>query len=109
MSHANHHGLDGQQAAGLQRVALQGHRQREDEFEDQDPAGDERPDREEQNGIEDQKRENRAFVPVRRNAEEVRLVCGQIDAARKCRMGMLSYFPAKRFPGAERIDVAVRP
>lgn len=39
--HADQHGFDGQQAAGLQRIALERHGQREDELDDQQPAGDE--------------------------------------------------------------------
>jgi len=68
------HGLQRQQAAGLQRITFQRHRKRENEFTEQQPASHHRPvlaagvqdDR-----IENQETDDGAFVPRRRGAEEV--------------------------------------
>ncbi len=71
---SDQHALDRQQAAGLQRVAPQRHRQREDELEQQQPARDDRAvlaAEEHDQRIDDQERDDRQLVPVRRVAEEV--------------------------------------
>ena len=50
-SEANDYSFDSQQTTGLQRVALEGHRQREDKLDDQKPAGHERAGRESHNRV----------------------------------------------------------
>jgi hypothetical protein len=39
--HADEHGFDGQESARLQRIALEGHGQGENELDNQQPAGQE--------------------------------------------------------------------
>ncbi len=69
--HADGDRLEGEQAAGRQRVAFQGHGQGEDEFADQDPAGDEGADGIEENGIDDEEDDDRELIPCRGVAEKI--------------------------------------
>ena len=63
-------GLDGQQSTGLQGVALQRHRQRENELKNKDPASDERIVGRD-NRINNQEAENRGLVPIGRVAKKI--------------------------------------
>ncbi|MNX76637.1 hypothetical protein D3C86_1081500 [compost metagenome] len=62
--HADEHGFDGQQAAGLQRVALERHGQGEDELDHQQPASQEGINVEDDR-IDQQEYDDGNFVPPR--------------------------------------------
>ena len=63
--------LDGEQAPRLQRIALERHRQGEDELQHQHPAGDVGAEHEERDGVQDQKANDRQLVPLWGVAEKV--------------------------------------
>src|SRR5690606_23775245 len=69
-SEAEQQRLNHKQPAGLQRVTLERHREREDELEQQHPAGNEAAGRGEEYGIENQEADDRQLVPVRSLSEE---------------------------------------
>jgi len=73
--HAEHHGFDGQKTARGQGIAFQGHGQGEDEFSDEDPAGDEWSDCMQKNRIGDQKADDGQLVPVRRISQKIFVQC----------------------------------
>ncbi|MNH09138.1 hypothetical protein D3C79_685820 [compost metagenome] len=64
-------GLDQQQAAGHQRVALECHAQGEDELDHQQPAGHYRACHQQQQRIEHQEQADDGLVPARRLTEEI--------------------------------------
>ena len=69
--HADEHSFQGDQPAGLQRIAAQRHGQRENELENDDPAGGERADRQHQQRVGNQKGDDGRLVPVWRLAEKI--------------------------------------
>jgi len=71
VGHADNDGFDRKQAPWLQRIATQCQGQREDELGDQHPSSDEGADREKQDGVEDQKANNRLLVPDGGGAQKV--------------------------------------
>ena len=67
------HCFEGDETAGLQGMALQGHRERENELQEDQPADDHRtvePTELEHQRIQDEERRDRDLVPARRLAEE---------------------------------------
>ncbi len=68
--HLQQQGLDQQQAARHQRVALQRHAKGEDEFEHQCPAGGHRADGHKQQRVEHQEQADDCLVPKRRLAQK---------------------------------------
>jgi hypothetical protein len=71
MRHSQHHGLQREQAAGLQGVALQGHGQAEDELAHQHPAGNERPQTPEDDRVDEQETDDGHLVPARDRSKKV--------------------------------------
>ena len=94
--------LDGEQPAGLQRIALERHGQCEYEFEDEHPARDERI-VDDNNRVKDQEQDDRELVPVRRIAKE-------ILAERVChRVGHTFFFPVIRGLAGPAVDSSQNP
>jgi hypothetical protein len=60
-----------QQAAGHQRIALEGHGQGENEFDHQQPASGDRADGKQHHGIEDQEADDARLVPAGRVPEKL--------------------------------------
>ena len=65
------HCLDCEQATRLQWIALERHRERKDELDNEHPAGNERVDQDDER-VDHEKRDDRRLVPGRRIAEKVR-------------------------------------
>ncbi|MOA47089.1 hypothetical protein D3C78_1696910 [compost metagenome] len=69
--HLQQQRFDQQQTAGHQRIALERHRQGEDEFDHQQPAGRDRTDAEQHDGVEDEETDDGRLVPAWRVPEKI--------------------------------------